>query len=343
MGFSIALSSRTLLKNAVLVYGLATAFISAGPGPGWADAAPQTAEVARAYLEDELPAYIKQRRAELNAKHPGALSRPPPPCHACDLGAGLHVPHAVSWVNMSDPNFVNELFVIKDPGVVWGYWARVEAATARENELRGEKLRALHEACGFATKIPAAVTRILARRQRRAAAGGHGSGGGRGHGVLLFFRGDSHSRVTFEAVVRSLTHEAEAFFGANFPSSTTHADHVFCCNGSDPAGGEGGGGAFHGCSMTSGPALDPKSIRYTDLEGITGRVTSRGDFGRNATMRTFTQRRLVEGGAAVCVAWENRDRFKDDIERFGANSLQVPVPGSAVHARAFAEGLGGGG
>ena len=59
MGFSIALSSRTLLKNAVLVYGLATAFISAGPCPGWADAAPQTAEVARAYLEDELPAYTE--------------------------------------------------------------------------------------------------------------------------------------------------------------------------------------------------------------------------------------------------------------------------------------------
>jgi|AntAceMinimDraft_5_1070358.scaffolds.fasta_scaffold36091_2 hypothetical protein len=71
--------------------------------------------------------------------------------------------------------------------------------------------------------------------------------------------------------------------------------------------------------MESGPQFDPKTIRYVG-HGLTGTYIDQGDF---ANLRARAKERVEAG--QVCVAWENRDRFVDDVERFHANSLQLWV------------------
>lgn len=71
--------------------------------------------------------------------------------------------------------------------------------------------------------------------------------------------------------------------------------------------------------MESGPQMDPKTIRYKD-HGLTGTYIDKGDF---SSMRARAKKNVEAG--QVCVAWENRDCFRDDVDRFKNNSLQLWV------------------
>ena len=184
-----------------------------------------------------------------------------PPCFTCDLG-GVNVPHSVTWVTQSNPKFIDELFAVKNPALVWDYWSELEAAAAWEH---GGP--ALHRSCGLDGYLPSAVWRILEQKKR---AGRDGPSG-----ALLAFRGDSHSRVTFQAAARSLSREARAVLSVNFDIATAHADHLFCCAGyAKNTDSQRNPFSFYNCSVESGQRFDPKTIKFDNKLGLHGTILS---------------------------------------------------------------------
>ena len=152
----------------------------------------------------------------------GSVPAEAAPCHACETDA-VYVPHEVSWVNNTDPTFVNELFMVNDPALVWNYWGRVRAATHAANAkplAGGTHKKALHEACNL-MHIPEAVARIAKSKTLGSS--------GRTPGVLLYLRGDSHSRVMYQAVVRALTRDKTAALSANFGHGVGNDTFLYTC------------------------------------------------------------------------------------------------------------------
>jgi hypothetical protein len=124
--------------------------------------------------------------------------------------SAIYVPHEITWVDKTDPTFVDELYMVKDPTVVWKYWDRVQAATKASNAKSvdsGNQNKALHEACNLKS-IPESIARIVQSKTPDT--------NGRTSGVLVYLRGDSHSRVMFQAIVRALTRNKAAALSANF-------------------------------------------------------------------------------------------------------------------------------
>jgi len=333
------------------------------------------------YLIKAVPGHKKESSSSKHHSHDkhhsheeAAGDAPPPPCHACDVAA-VFVPPSVAWVTEADPAYVDELRGVKDPAVVWDYWDRIEAAAATEGSKAGGRKKALHETCGFFHRLPlhrliaakhAAWARTAAAATAAAAAaaatdpshspsaavataaatapGAQAPVASGPPGVLLHFRGDSHMRVTFQAVVRSMTREPNVLVELNFNTSMLHADKLACCSGrsqqappppssssslpSQDGFRSAGVAYFSNCTVESGAGYDPRTIRFTPEKGVTGVLLERS--GHFADLRTRARERLaagggggVEGGGSlVCVSWENRNRWRDDESLFGGNSVQ---------------------
>jgi len=303
----------------------ALSFALSGKAESWG-----AAEASSIRSMQQLGAYVKSVQAR------GSAPAVPARCHACDLSA-IYVPREITWVNKSDPTFVDELYMVKDPTVVWKYWDRIQAAVKASNTKfldSGSQNKALHEAC-HVKRLPESIAHIAQSKSPDAS--------GRKTGVLVYLRGDSHSRVMFQAIVRAMTRNKAAALSANFERGigeilfircaqyfsdgfhwffllspffllafTAFSDHVFCC-----ADNSFGNASFDGCKMESGPQMDPKTIRYKN-HGLTGTYIDEGDF---SSMRARAKENVEAG--QVCIAWENRDCFRDDVDRFKNNSLQL--------------------
>lgn len=256
-------------------------------------------------LQDALDKYIHSLDVKSNVTTSG---NPTPACHVCDL-ATVHVPQELGWLEESDPSFINELYDVNDPNLVWSYWDRVERASRKE--------KSLHEACQFSRHIPSNAARIVARKKR-------------GEGVLIAIRGDSHSRATFQAMARSMTRNALSFLELNLNSSVAHSDHLFCCaqaaapsplSSSLSVGYHEGifvHDSFTRCTLENAAPIDLKTMKFSNSEGLHGTLVGTGDF---SDLRVRAKEHVV-GKGEVCVAWENRDRWRDDVDKFGGNSLQ---------------------
>ena len=256
---------------------------------------PTETERAVKFRDEGLKHYLEEVAAR-----PAEKSTTPadPPCHKCDAST-VHVPSEITWVSNTDPYAVDELNMfgdIKDPDKVWNYWDRLASASESSKGRRSSK--PLQEACAL-TGVREAISRIAASK-------------GEGEGVHLHFRGDSHSRVTFVATVRSLVRDAKSFFDVNYGLSVMQSDHVFCCAGRDLKDN-----SFYDCVSESGPSVDPRSIRYKK-QRLTADVVDSGNF---TSLRNHTKLKVEAG--QVCLSWENRDRFMDDSEFHGGNWLKL--------------------
>ena len=250
----------------------------------------------KAITLDEYLATVASRKGKGNARHKESTSHRELPCLSCDFSK-VFVPPAVAWVHLGGPNYLNELFGIENPELLVRYWPRVEQAVMA-NAAASKDLTppmSLHSVCSLPYHVPDAIAKLSMAKLEA----------GRGKGVLLYFRGDSHTRVTFLAVARSMTRDPETVMSLNLDASVQQADHLFCC-----AGMSASDRSFTNCTLESGAAI--KNIKYSPERGVYGDVISDGNF--HPSNMSARARGRVEAGSA-CVAWTNRNYFREGDQR----------------------------
>jgi hypothetical protein len=98
----------------------------------------------------------------------------------------------------------------------------------------------LQKACPLPFDATGAVLRLIEGRRGEEA------------GVFLLFRGDSHMRIAFQQLVRSVTAELDPLVAMKFEGNigktpAQHADHLFCC--ASLPNDHNSSGFFTGCSV----------------------------------------------------------------------------------------------